>query len=84
MTELAQVVSQVIGRQLSYTDLPLEQYQQVLVGSGLPEPMAAVFADSDRGIAAGEMVVDTAEARRLLGRPATSLADAAAAAGLRG
>ena len=85
MTELARVVSQVIGRQLSYTDLPLEQYQQVFVGAGLAEPMAAVFADSDRGIAAGELVVDTADLRKLLGRPATSLTDAVgAAAGLRG
>ena len=75
MTELARVVSEVSGRAVTYTDLPVEQYTQVLVGAGLPEPMAAVYADGDRGIAAGELYVDTADLEKLLGRPATPLAD---------
>ena len=76
MAELAQVVSEVYGQAVTYTDLPVEQYTQVLVGAGLPEPVAAVFADGDRGVAAGELYVDTADLEKLLGRPATSLADA--------
>ena len=80
MTELAQVVSQVTGHPVTYTDLPVEQYVEVLVGAGLPEPVAEVFADGDRGVAAGELYVDTTDLEKLLGRPATSLADAVAAA----
>ena len=62
------------------TDLPVEAYTQVLVGAGLPEPVAAVYADGDRGVADGELLVETGDLERLLGRPATSLEDAVTAA----
>jgi NAD(P)H dehydrogenase (quinone) len=83
MSGLAEAVSAATGRSVSYTDLPVEQYTQVLVGAGMPEPVAALFADGDRGVAAGELHVDTGDLDRLLGRPATPLAaalDEAAAA----
>ena len=80
MTELAQVVSAATGRTVTYTDLPVEQYQQVLVAAGLPEPVAAVLADGDRGVAAGELLVEGDDPARLLGRAPTSLADAVIAA----
>jgi NAD(P)H dehydrogenase (quinone) len=85
MAELAQVVSEVTGQHVTYTDLPVEQYTQVLVDAGLPEPVARVFADGDRGVAAGELYVDTAELEKLIGRPATPLAETigSAAASLR-
>ena len=80
MTELAQVVSEAAGKPVVYTDMTVEQYTQVLVGAGLLEPVAAVFADGDRGIADGQLLVDTADLEKLLGRPATPLADAVKAA----
>jgi len=80
MTELAQVVSTATGRTVTYTDLPVEQYTALLVGAGLPEPVAAVYADGDRGVAAGELLVEGDDLARLLGRAPTSLADAVAAA----
>jgi NAD(P)H dehydrogenase (quinone) len=86
MAELAEVVSTATGRTVAYTDLPVEQYTQVLVAAGLPEPVAAVFADGNRGAAAGELLVDGSDLEKLIGRAPTSLADAvaAAAAQLRG
>jgi NAD(P)H dehydrogenase (quinone) len=80
MTELAQVVSAATGRTVTYTDLPVEQYQRVLVAAGLPEPVAAVLADGDRGVAAGELLVEGGDLARLLGRAPTSPADAVATA----
>jgi NAD(P)H dehydrogenase (quinone) len=80
MTELAAAVSAATGRQVTYTDLPVEQYRQVLAGAGLPEPVAAMLAENDRGVAAGELYVDGGDLEKLLGRPATSLAEALAAA----
>jgi NAD(P)H dehydrogenase (quinone) len=77
MAGLAQVVSDAAGQPVTYTDMPVEQYTQVLVGAGLPEPVAAVFADGDRGVADGELFVDPTDLEQLLGRPATPLADAA-------
>jgi NAD(P)H dehydrogenase (quinone) len=80
MTELAEVVSAATGQTVTYTDLPVEQYTQILVGAGLPEPVAAVFADGDRGVAAGELLVEGSDLEKLIGRAPTTLADAVAAA----
>jgi NAD(P)H dehydrogenase (quinone) len=79
MAELAEVVSAASGRTVTYTDLPLEQYQAVLVGAGLPEPVAAVFADGDRGVADGELFVEASDLDTLIGRAPTTLTDAVAA-----
>ena len=86
MEELAQTVSAVTGRTVTYTDVPVEVYRELLVGSGLPEPLAAVYADGDRGVAEGELLVESADLEKLIGRAPTSLGDAfaAAAAGTRG
>jgi NAD(P)H dehydrogenase (quinone) len=80
MAELAEAVSTATGRQVSYTDLPVEQYQAVLVGAGLPEPVAGVFADGDRGVAQGELFTDRDDLEKLIGRAPTSLSEALAAA----
>ena len=80
MTELARAVAGATDRQVTYTDLPVEQYAQVLVDAGLPAAAAAVLADGDRGAADGELLVDPADLATLLGRPATPLADAVATA----
>jgi NAD(P)H dehydrogenase (quinone) len=80
MAELAEVISVATGRTVTYTDLPVEQYQAVLVGAGLSEAMAAMVADGDRGVAAGELLVEGDDLKRLLGRAPTPLADAVAAA----
>jgi NAD(P)H dehydrogenase (quinone) len=80
MAELAEVMSAATGRTVTYTDLPVEQYRAVLVGAGLPEAMAAMVADGDRGVAAGELLVEGDDLKRLLGRAPTPLADAVAAA----
>jgi NAD(P)H dehydrogenase (quinone) len=80
MADLAEVVSAATGQAVSYTDLPVEQYEAVLVEAGLPEPVAAVFADGDRGVADGELLVDGNDLEKLIGRAPTSLSDAVASA----
>lgn len=76
LTDLAATVTEVTGTPVIYTDVPAEELTKVLVGAGLPEQYAAVIADGDLGLARGELHVDTADLEGLLGRPATSLADA--------
>jgi NAD(P)H dehydrogenase (quinone) len=80
LTELAQTVTEVSGRQVVYRDLPPEEYTRVLVQAGLPEQFAAVLADSDLGVARGDLLVTTGDLRRLIGRPTTSMREAVAAA----
>ena len=80
MTELAEAVSAAAGQTVTYIDLPVEQYQAVLVGAGVPEPVAALLADSERGAAAGEMAVESADLQKLIGRAPTTLEQAMTAA----
>ncbi|HYG95096.1 MAG TPA: SDR family oxidoreductase [Nocardioides sp.] len=79
MAQLAQVITAVSGTQVTYTDLPAEQYIAALTGAGLPEPVAHVLADIDRGAATGQLEVDTTDLQALIGRAPTSLTDAVAA-----
>jgi NAD(P)H dehydrogenase (quinone) len=76
LPELASAVSTSTGAPVSYTDLPVQAYEQVLVEAGLPPAMAHILADSDRGVAEGELYIDSAQLQRLIGRPAATLAQA--------
>lgn len=83
LPELAEVISRESGRPVEYRNLPEDAYAEALTGFGLPEGFARVLADSDRGIARGELFTDSGDLSRLLGRPTTTPAEAVAAA-LRG
>ena len=63
-----------------HRDLPAEELTAVLVGAGLPEPYAAVLADSDLGLARGELRTESGDLSRLIGRPTTTVAEAIRAA----
>jgi NAD(P)H dehydrogenase (quinone) len=78
--ELAETVSEVTGTDVSYTDVPADELVKVLVGAGLPDEYAALLADSELGIGRGELYADPTDLEDLLGRPATSLAEALRAA----
>jgi NAD(P)H dehydrogenase (quinone) len=75
LPELAAAVSASTGSPVSYTDLPVEAYEQVLVGAGVPPVMAHILADADRGVAQGELFVDSGQLQKLIGRPAMTMAD---------
>jgi NAD(P)H dehydrogenase (quinone) len=76
MAQLAAAVADASGRPVSYQDLPVEQFETILVGAGLPEPVAAALAQADDAIAQGALEIDSGDLSRLLGRPTTTLADA--------
>ncbi|MEH0843544.1 SDR family oxidoreductase [Micromonospora sp. CPCC 205711] len=80
LTELAAEVARQSGREVGYTDLPVEAYTALLVSAGLPEPYAATLADADRGLARGELYVPVQDLEKLIGRRPTSLAEAVHAA----
>lgn len=75
LPELAATLTDRTGTQVVYRDLPVEEYISVLVGTGLPEPMAALVADSDRGVASGDLFTDSGDLHRLIGRTPTTLDD---------
>ncbi|WP_445258231.1 SDR family oxidoreductase [Nocardioides aurantiacus] len=76
LTELAAVISATVGKPVSYTDVPVPQLVGILTGAGVPQPAAETFADVDRGIAEGELLVPTDDLARLLGREPLPAADA--------
>ncbi len=80
LTELAAEISRQSGKSVAYQNLPTTAYQQALEGFGLPEPAAALYADCDRAVAAGELVVEGHDLRDLIGRSTTSMPEAIAAA----
>jgi len=79
MTEYAVALSAAVGREIHYTDVPPAQYEQILVGAGVPAPFAAALADADRGIADGELFVEGSDLEKLIGRAPTPLTEALAA-----
>ena len=76
MADLAAEITAATGKDISYNNLPAEDYAGLLKGVGVPEAFAEILADSDLGIARGDLLVSTGDLRTLIGRPATSLAQA--------
>lgn len=80
LSDYARELASASGRDVTYQDLSVADYTQVLVGAGLPEPVAAVYADGDRGVRDGELFTGSDDLERLIGRVPTSLAEAVKAA----
>ena len=77
--EIAQAVGTVIGAEVSYVNQSVEEYQQTLEGAGLPTEIAQMLAGWDVAIAGGALETASTDLEDLIGRPATSLAEALAA-----
>ena len=80
LAELAAEIGAQAGQPVSYLDLPEDEYARLLTSAGLPEVAAVTLADADRGLARGDLFVDSGHLRQLIGRPATTLREAIAAA----
>jgi NAD(P)H dehydrogenase (quinone) len=80
LAELAAEIGAQAGQPVSYLDLPEDEYARVLTSAGLPEVAAVTLADADRGLARGDLFVDSGHLRQLIGRPTTTLREAVAAA----
>ena len=80
LAEYAAELAAASGRAVAYQDLSTEDYAAALVAAGLPEGYAQVLADSDRGLAAGDLFTDSGDLSRLTGRPTTTMAEAVRAA----
>ncbi|MDN5844621.1 MAG: SDR family oxidoreductase [Alcaligenaceae bacterium] len=75
LAELAAEISRQSGKPVNYTNLPREEYKSVLVGFGLPEPIADLISDSDSGAAHGGLFDDARQLSILIGRPTTPMAE---------
>lgn len=75
MTELAEALSERFETQVSYRDLPPEEYARALESFGVPAQMAQVLSQSDAATAHGALDLVTGDLSRLIGRPTTTLED---------
>jgi NAD(P)H dehydrogenase (quinone) len=76
MEELAAEVSRHAGKPIAYNDLPPTAYRDLLLGAGLPAPVAEMLVDADLGLGRGELLNESGDLRRLIQRATTPLADA--------
>lgn len=75
LAEYAETLSGLVGETIAYVDQPPAQYQAFLESVGMPQPVARVMADSDVAVARGDLLVESGDLSRLIGRPTTGLAD---------
>ncbi|ADV65957.1 SDR family oxidoreductase [Deinococcus maricopensis] len=80
LSDLAADISRVSGQPVTYTNMPVDEYTRTLMGFGLPEGTATVFADADAGIERGDLATNSGDLRRLIARPSTPAADVIRAA----
>jgi len=80
MADYAATLGEHAGQAVAYVDLPQADYAAVLEAAGVPAPFAQILADSDRGIAGGELYEGSGTLSALAGRPTTTLSDAVKAA----
>jgi NAD(P)H dehydrogenase (quinone) len=65
--DIAAVISEVAGQPVRYQDLPQADYAGALAQNGVPTPMNEVLADSDAGVARGELDGESTDLTGLVG-----------------
>lgn len=80
LTEYAAELSKQTGKEIVYSPVSVEALIGILTGAGLPEPVAATIAGVDAATEKGELVVTSGDLARLIGRPATPIAESITAA----
>ncbi|MFE0520044.1 SDR family oxidoreductase [Streptomyces sp. NPDC058954] len=79
-SEYAAELSRQTGKEIVYNPVSVEEFTGILAGAGLPGPVAAVIAGVDASVERGELVVDSGDLGRLIGRPTTPIAESITAA----
>lgn len=80
LADFAAELGRQVGRTIGFNNLPETDFKGVLVGAGLPEPLAELLAGSDTGAAKGGLDDTSHTLSRLIDRPTTPLATTIAAA----
>jgi NAD(P)H dehydrogenase (quinone) len=73
---LAEAVTDVTGTKVAYRDVTPEELTAILRGTGLDDGTAGFVVALEESVARGDLDVPGDDLERLLGRPATTLADA--------
>lgn len=74
-TEIAQTLSEVLGREIRFINLPPAEFKQALLSSGVPDWNATALLDLQRLYREGKAAAVTRDVEEILGRKPTSFAD---------
>ncbi|WP_062386432.1 NAD(P)H-binding protein [Demequina iriomotensis] len=80
LAELASTVTSATGTEVGHSDVSVEQLAATFEEVGMDAGTAGFWASVDASIAKGELDTESTALAELIGRPATSLADAVATA----
>lgn len=72
MKELAEEISRLTGKEISYRNVNADEYARWLMSTGLPENVARFLASMEEAIAQGDLFDDSQQLGQLIGRPTTS------------
>lgn len=75
LSDLTAQLSKLSGKPVVYQNLSEADFKAALQGAGLPEPFAALLANSDVGASKGGLFDDSRQLSTLIGRPTTPLAE---------
>ncbi|MBV8051287.1 MAG: NmrA family NAD(P)-binding protein, partial [Acidobacteriaceae bacterium] len=67
-SEVARILSEVLGREVRYVDLPPAQFRQALVSAGVPDWSADALLDLQRLYREGKAAAVTNDVEQILGR----------------
>ena len=73
LAQFAEELSRQTGKSIPYKNLSEADYEAVLVGAGLPAPLAALLADSHTGASKGALEDKGRQLSTLIQRPTTRL-----------
>jgi NAD(P)H dehydrogenase (quinone) len=76
LTDLANEISRQTGKNIQYKNLPESEYAGILKSAGLPDELAGAIASWDTSASIGDLYDGTHQLSGLIGRSATSLAQA--------
>jgi NAD(P)H dehydrogenase (quinone) len=80
LPEYAAELARRSGKPVKYVDLPVPEYSAALQKVGVPKGFADILADSDAGLARGELFDGSHTLSKLIGRPTAPFGEAIAAA----
>jgi NAD(P)H dehydrogenase (quinone) len=75
LAQFASEVAKQARKTVEYRNLPEAEFKAALVKAGLPEPVAVLLSDSDRGASEGGLFDESGELGRLIGRGTTPFAE---------
>lgn len=77
LDDLAKWTSEISKKDVTYQDLPEEEYKALLIQAGLPEGFAGILADSDEGVSKDGLYSDSKDLHQLISRATTSMQETA-------